>query len=191
MEAAPMDVRDAIRTRRSIKAFTSRPVTRAEIEELLALAAVAPNHRLTDPVRFTVMGSSTRRAYGEILGSRKAKKLEDPEAARALIAKVADAEAAVPAMIAVSVAVNDNPEIREEDYATAMMAVQNLMLAAVALGLGTHLRSGAVLDDPRTRALLGLAEAERLAALVQLGEPAEVPAPKARKDPTEVTRWLA
>jgi nitroreductase len=185
-----MDIRDAIRTRRSIKAFTTRAVTRAEIEELLALAAVAPNHRLTDPVRFTVMGSSTRRAYGEILGSRKAKKLEDPEAARALIAKVADAEAAVPATIAVSVAVHENPEIREEDYATALMATQNLMLGAVALGLGTHLKSGAVMDDPRTRALLGIAEGERVVALVQLGEPAEVPSPKPRKGAPELTRWL-
>lgn len=184
-----MDIRDAIRHRRSIKSFTDRAVTRAEIEELLGLAAVAPNHRLTDPVRFHVMGPATRRGYGEILGSRKAKKVEDPAAARAVIAKVADAEAAVPATIAVSVAVSDNPEIREEDYATAMMAVQNLMLGAVALGLGSHLRSGAVLDDPRLRELLGVPEGERIAALVQVGEPATVPDAKARKDVTEVTTW--
>jgi nitroreductase len=93
-------------------------------------------------------------------------------------------------MIAVSVALNDNPEIREEDYATAMMAVQNLLLGAVAIGLGTHLRSGAVMEDPRTRELLGIGEGERVVALVQLGQPAAVPEPKARKSAAEVTRWL-
>lgn len=185
-----MDIRDAIRNRRSIKSFTGREVRRAEIEELLSLAAMVPNHRLTEPVRFHVMGPATRRGYGEILGSRKAKKVEDAEAARAVIAKVADAEAAVPATIAVSVATSDNPEVREEDYATAMMAVQNLMLGALALGLGSHLRSGAVLDDPRTRELLGIGEGERVAALVQLGEPAEVPEAKVRKAAAELTRWL-
>jgi nitroreductase len=185
-----MDLRTAIQGRRSIKEFTARAVSRDEIAQLLDLAATAPNHRLTNPLRFHVLGPAARRAYGEILGSRKAKKVEDPAAARAMIDKVAAAEAALPAMIAVSVALNDNPEIREEDYATAMMAVQNLLLGAVAIGLGTHLRSGAVMEDPRTRELLGIGEGERVVALVQLGQPAAVPEPKARKSAAEVTRWL-
>lgn len=185
-----MTVQDAIRSRRSIKQFTDRPISREEISSLLELAALAPNHRLTEPLRFLVLGPAARRRYGEILGSRKAKKVEDPVAAQALIDKVAAAEEAVPALIAVSVTVSENPEIREEDYATAMMAVQNLMLGAVAMGLGTHLRSGAVMDDPRTRELMGIGEGERIVALVQLGEPASVPDLKPRKSAEEVTRWL-
>lgn len=184
-----MQIQDVIRTRRSIKEFSPTPVARAAVEELLDLALQAPNHRLTHPLRFHVLGPTARRGYGEILGARKAKKLEDPEAARALIAKVGESEAAIPVTIAVTVRLDQNPEIREEDHATAMMAVQNLMLGAVALGLGSHLRSGAVLDDPRFRDLLGVAEGERIAALVQVGEPATVPDAKARKGVTEVTTW--
>lgn len=186
-----MDTHQAILVRRSIRAFTDRPVTRPEIEQLLELANAAPNHRLTAPLRFAVLGPAARHGYGSILGARKAKKLDDPVAAAALIAKVAEQEAAVPALIAVSVHLNDNPEIREEDYATAMMAVQNLMLGAVAMGLGTHQRSGAVMDDPRTRELLGLADTERLVALVQLGEPASIPEAKLRPTVAEITTWLA
>src|SRR5690606_37560468 len=122
------------------KEFAPHPVTREAVEELLDLALQAPNHRLTHPLRFHVLGPTARRAYGEILGARKAKKLEDPEAARALIARVGDTEAAIPVTIAVTVRLDENPEIREEDHATAMMAVQNLMLGALALGLGSHLR---------------------------------------------------
>lgn len=185
-----MTVQDAIRLRRSIKEFTPRPVTREEVEALLELAALAPNHRLTDPVRFHVLGPAARRGYGEILGSRKAKKIDDPVAAQAVIDKVAAAEEAIPALIAVSMVLSDNAEVREEDYATAMIAVQNLMLGAVATGLGSHLRSGAVMDDVRTRELVGIGEGERIVALVQLGEPASVPEAKPRKSAAELTSWV-
>ncbi len=185
-----MDVSEAIRTRRSIKQFTDRPVGREEIERLLELAVQAPNHRLTQPWRFRVLGPGARRAYGEVLGSRKAKRVDDPEAAKAVVEKVAATEAAVPAMIAVSMTLDENPEIREEDYAAAMMAVQNICLGAHAMGLGTHIKSGAVMDDPRSRSALGVPEGERIVATVHLGEPADAPEPKPRRSAEEVTSWL-
>ena len=185
-----MDVRDAIRTRRSIKHFTDRPVERDEIETLLELAVLVPNHRMTQPLRFHVLGPEARRAYGAVLGARKAKRVEDPEAARAVVEKVAAAEAAVPITIAVGMTLDENPDIREEDYATAMMAVQNLCLAAREMGLGTHIRTGAVMDDPRSREALGIPEGERIVATVQMGEPAEVPSEKVRRAAAEDTTWL-
>lgn len=185
-----MDLFEAIQTRRSIKQFSDRPVRRDEIERLLDAAAQAPNHRLTQPWRFYVLGPDARRAYGAVLGARKAKKVEDPEAARAVAEKVAVAEAAVPAEIAVSMVMDASAEIREEDYAATMMAVQNLMLAARAMGLGTHLKTGAVMDDPRARAAVGVPEGERIVALVQLGEPAEVREPKPRRPAAELTTWV-
>lgn len=185
-----MNIRTAIASRRSIKQFTDRVITREEITLLLDAAILAPNHRLTNPVRFRVLGPSARHAYGTVLGARKAKKIEDPAAAQAMIDKTAASEAAVPATIFVSMTLDENPEIREEDYATAFMAVQNLMLAAVEIGLGTHLRSGAVMDDPRTREALGVPDGERIVAMVQLGEPASVPDAKVRMPVEEVTIWL-
>lgn len=185
-----MDIRTAIATRRSIKQFTDRPVTGDEIGQLLEAALQAPNHRMTQPVRFRVLGPEARHAYGTVLGARKAKKVEDPAAAQAVIDKIASAEAAVPVTIAVSMTLDANLEIREEDYASAMMAVQNLMLAALDLGLGSHLRSGAVLDDPRTREALGVPDDERIVMMVQVGAPASVPEAKPRRTIDEVTTWL-
>ena len=184
-----MDLFDAIRSRRSTKQFTGRPIAREEIARLLDAAAQAPNHRMTQPWRFYVLGPEARRAYGAVLGARKAKKVEDPEAARAVAEKVAAQEAAMPAEIAVSMTLDANPEIREEDYAAAMMAVQNLLLAACALGLGTHLKTGAVMDDPRARSAVGVPDGERIVALIQLGEPAAVPDAKPRRAAAEVTTW--
>lgn len=186
-----MDIHELIRGRRSIKQFTEAPVPRAVIEQLIDDAAQAPNHRMTQPWRFYVLGPEARRAYGAALGARKAKNVEDPEAARAVIEKVSAAEAALPMAIAVAVMLNENPEIREEDYAAAMMAAQNIMLAAAAAGLGTHIKTGGVMDDPRARAAVGVPEGQRMVALIQLGEPAVVPEAKARRAAAEVTTWVA
>ncbi|MDE3151632.1 MAG: nitroreductase [Gemmatimonadota bacterium] len=185
-----MDIHDAIHARRSVKLFTDRPIAREQIERLLEAAAQAPNHRMTQPWRFYVLGPEARRAYGAVLGARKAKKVEDPEAARAVVEKVTTAEAALPCEIAVSMVLDASPEIREEDYAATMMGVQNLMLAAHAMGLGTHLKSGAVMDDPRARAAVGVPDGERIVALVQLGEPAAAAQGKPRRAAAEFTTWV-
>src|SRR5579862_9326604 len=115
-----MRATDAIRERRSVKRFTERPISREEIEALLAAATLAPNHRLTQPWRFYVLGPEARYAYGAALGARKARKVEDAEAARAVRENVAAAHQALPCMIAIAVVNSENPEVREEDYAATM-----------------------------------------------------------------------
>ncbi|HEY2849994.1 MAG TPA: nitroreductase family protein [Gemmatimonadaceae bacterium] len=185
-----MQISDAINARRSVKRFTDRPVTREEIEALLAAAALAPNHRLTQPWRFYVLGPEARYAYGLALGARKAKKLDDPAAGAALRETVAREHRALPAMLAVAIVKAESAEIREEDYAAAMMAVQNIGLAAVALGLGTHIKTGAVMDDPAARAAVGLPENQRIVAIVNAGTPAEILPAKKREPGAAFTTWV-
>jgi nitroreductase len=185
-----MHVTDAIQARRSIKRFADRAISRDEIEALLAAAALAPNHRLTQPWRFYVLGPEARYGYGLALGERKARKIENPDAARELRETVAAEHRALPAMIAVAVVNNDNPEIREEDYAAAMMALQNLALAAVEMGLGTHIKTGGVMGDASARAAAGVRDDERIVAIVNLGVPADVPSAKKREPATTFTTWV-
>jgi nitroreductase len=185
-----MPLTDLLHRRRSIKKFTERPVTRAEIETLLDAAVLAPNHRLTEPWRFYVLGPEAREAYGLAVGIRKARKIEDPDASRTMRDRVAAEHRALPCMIAVAVVKSDNPEIAEEDYAATMMGVQNLALTAVELGLGTAIRSGAVMGDPTARAAAGLAENERIVAIVNVGEPAEVPGGPKKTAASQLTRWV-
>lgn len=184
-----LEILDAIRARRSIKRFTEREVTRDQLEALLQMATLAPNHRMTEPWRFYVMGPQAREAWGEALGARKAKRVEDPEAAAAVRAKVAREHRELPALVAVATVLDDDPEIREEDYAATFMGLENLSLAALAMGLGTHLKTGAVMDDPAARAAVGVEEGERIVALVEVGEPAEVPDAKPRTEAAKLTRW--
>lgn len=185
-----MQTADAIQARRSIKAFTDRPISREEIESLLELAVLAPNHRLTQPWRFYVLGPAARHAYGLALGERKARKQPDPEAGRRLRDTVAEEHRALPCMIVIAVVENENPEIREEDYAATMMAIENLALAAVDRGLGTHLKTGGVMQDVAARKAAGVKDNERIVAVVNLGQPAEVPSPKNRQSAATVTTWV-
>jgi nitroreductase len=185
-----MNVTDAIAQRRSIKKFQDRPLTREEIEPLLEAAVLAPNHHLTQPWRFYVLGPEARRRYGLALGERKARKLPDPDAANAVREKTAAEHVAFPALIAVAQVLDEKPETREEDYAAVMQAVGNFMLAAVHHGLGTHVRTGAVMDDPNARAAVGVKEGERIVALLSVGVPAETPVPKARQGAVAVTTWV-
>lgn len=185
-----MNVIEAIQSRRSIKRFEDRPPTREQIETLLSMAVVAPNHRHTEPWRFYVLGPDARHAYGLALGERRARKVEDPDKAREVRDRTAAEHRAVPCIIAVAMIISDNPEVREEDYAATMMGVQNISLAAVELGLGTHIRTGAVMNDPAARAAAGVATEERIVALVNVGTPEEVPPGRPRTPAAAHTAWI-
>ena len=185
-----MSIAAAIRDRRSIKRFTDRPVSRTEIEQILDSAVHAPNHRLTNPWRFYVLGPEARAAYGLVLGNRKANKIPDPAAAQAMRDNVSNEHRALPGMIAVAMVKSENAEQQEEDYAATMMAVQNIALAAHEIGLGTALRTGAIMNDPAARAAAGVGENERIIAIVNVGAPADVPPAKGRMAATDVTTWM-
>ena len=185
-----MDVERAIRERVSVKEYTDEPVPRDRMERLLDLALLVPNHRMTEPLEFRVMGPAAKRAYAEALAGRKTKKIDDEAVAGQVREKVVRRTTTVPSMVAVLVHEDEDPEVREEDYATAFMAIQNLSLAAEEEGLGTHIKTGAVMTEPALRDALDVAEDQRLAAIVFIGEPAERPDPKDRRPAAEVTRWL-
>jgi|SRR5687767_2349134 nitroreductase len=182
---------DAIHGRRSIKRFQDQAVSRQEIEKLIEAAIQAPNHKLTQPWKFYVLGPQAREAYGTALGKRKAKKATDAQQAAEITNKVAQEHRALPAMIAVAMTQAEEPEMREEDYAATYMAIQNLALTAHELGLGTHIKTGAVMSDPEARVAIGVADGERVVATIHVGKPAEVPAARPRKGPAEVTVWKA
>lgn len=185
-----MDVSTACAARRSIRSFTQRSVTKEELERLFHDANLAPNHRLTQPWRFRVLGPEARYAYGMALGNRKAKRAATPEEAEKIRLETANKHRDLPGMIVVSMTLSENPEILEEDYAATMMAVEHICLSAVAIGLGTAIRTGAVMADPAARAAARMPDGERIVAVLEIGEPQEIPPPKPRQDVSNFTLWL-
>jgi nitroreductase len=189
-----MDTHDAIARRTSTRNFRPDQLPRHVIERLLAAAVRAPNHKLTEPWRFVVVTGATKERYAEIRRAHRARRFDDPttpEAQRA-IDKTVREHLDTPAFVFVLCAVSDDAVRREEDYGAAMMAIQNLLVAATADGIGTFLRTGGVMEHPDVLALVGALAGFRIVGIVSLGYLASEVEPTPRKKPlSEVVTWLA
>jgi nitroreductase len=65
-----------------------------------------------------------------------------------------------------------------------------VLLTAVELGLGTHIKTGGVMADPAARTAAGVRDDERIVAVVNVGMPLEVPPPKRRDSAAAFTTWV-
>jgi nitroreductase len=168
-----MDVETAIRTRRTHKAYEPGPVDRATMEGLLELARWAPNHHLTEPWRFRVIGPETFERLAEAGGSSEAAKL-----------------ARAPTLVVASVKVTGDPAQDREDRLAAGVAVYLVLLGAHARGLASYWRTPALFETPAGRMVVGLEPDEEFVALIHLGHPATTPATKERKPVEEIVEFL-
>lgn len=187
-----MDAISAISSRTSVPRFLDQPVPREIIQQLLDCAVRAPNHKLTEPWRFSVLTNRSRDRFADIRAQHRLKRFDDQSSAEAQVAaeKVRRDARQTPAYIVVMVAVSSDEITREDDYAAAMMAIANLMTAAQALGLGTYLRTGGVMRDPGLLELAAVPERFRVVGILSVGYPAEVEPPRRRKAAAELTDWL-
>lgn len=185
-----VDVVEAIRNRRSVKEFEPEPVRPEDLAALLELAVLAPNHGLTQPWRFYVLGEETKARYGRVRARFKTSGILDEARAARKRDEVVQSTLAVPVVLGVSSYLADDPVTREEDYAAVFMAIQNILLAAPTYGLAGKIHTGRILEDDELRAALEVPREHRLVALVHMGRPREVPAMKARRPAAELTIWL-
>jgi nitroreductase len=187
-----MDAITAINRRTSVRRFRSDPVPRETVERLLDCAVRAPNHKLTEPWRFTVLTGRARDRLAEIRAQHRLKRYSDPATPEALAGadKVRRESRETPVYIVAMAAVSPDEITREEDYAATMMAIANLMIAAESLGLGTYLKSGGVMRDTELVELVGVPQKFRVVGLISLGYPAEQDPPRRRKPAAELTRWV-
>ena len=151
-----MEVDEAIRTRRTHKAYGAEPVDRATLDELFELARWAPNHHLTNPWRFRVLGPQA------LARLKHAADALDPGSG----AKLERA----PTLVAVSaVQGGQDPVADEEDLLAAAAAAYIVLLAAHGRGLAGYWRTPAILRAPAGRAALGIGDDERPIGLLHLG----------------------
>jgi nitroreductase len=147
-----MHVEEAIASRRTHKAFAPEPVPRALLDELLGLARWAPNHHLTNPWRFRVLGPATLAALKVAAGPEAATKLDR-----------------APTLVAVTAVRSDDPVRDEEDLCATACATYAVLLAAHGRGLAGYWRTPEVLRTQAGRTALGIPDGERFVALIHLG----------------------
>lgn len=179
----------AILSRRSVGRVSPDPLPREVVEELLAAAASAPNHHLTGPWRFIVLAGDARSEVG--VAHARAARRERPDITAEGLDKEARRLERAPVVIACCVAPGDDPVAAREDRDAVAAAIENLLLAAHARGLGAMWRTGTMVDEPEVREALGLAPADEIVGFVYLGRPLGPPpaAGPPRGPASDVTVW--
>ena len=151
-----MEVEEAIRSRRTHKAYRPEPVERATLEELLDLARWAPNHNLTNPWRFRVLGPEALERLKQAAGPESATKLDR-----------------APTLVVCSCALTGDPVQDEEDLHATATAAYIVLLAAHARGLAGYWRTPGGAADAEGRAAVGMPDGRALRRPLHLGRPVQ------------------
>ena len=208
-----MTVEDAIRLRRSIRRYRADRPARELIEKLLDMAVCAPSASNKQPWRFFIADDAATiarmaqavaeavariarhiepgfgeafRAYGDYFVRFREAPVVIVPAFRELVVLSHLVDAATPA--------GDKEAIRAMEFNSGListsLAVQNLMLYAHSVGLGSSCMTGPLVAAREIRALLGVPESWHIAACVPVGYAAESPEGVGRKSVDTVVRWV-
>lgn len=165
-----MELMEAIRTRRSIRRFSEKPVEEEKILAVLESGRLAPSAKNMQDWRFIVIRDQATR-----------QKL-------AVAAKDQQFVAQAPVVIAACGTSNYIMTCGQPTYAIDVtIALDHMTLAAASLGLGTCW-IGAFYED-QAKEILKVPDAVRIVALMPLGYPAEDPLPRPRKEIGDITAW--
>src|ERR1017187_5382103 len=196
---------ELIQARRSIRRFSDRAVSREDIVCLLEAARWAPSNHNRQPWKFIVIEDKQEiKQLAETVGQDLSEKLKSlPEAAAAYASEFmhyATFFSNAPVLLVVlhkqPVSVSEpllaglkNPDLVSGEPLSVAMAVQNLLLAAHSLGLGTCVLTGPLLVQDVLAGALDLSAGHDLTCLVALGHPAELPAPPRRKTIEQIVEF--
>lgn len=165
-----------MRCRRSINLFEPGAIDRSLLLEAIELARWAPNHRLTEPWRFYLLGEQTAEAAARLAEQLDASKGERVAAARYARFK------AIPGTFVLTSARSDDELVDRENYAACCCAVQNLMLYMWQHDVGVKWTTGAITRAEAFYELLDIdASQERVVGLFWYGRPKVVPTQKRRE----------
>jgi nitroreductase len=167
---------DTIRSRRTHKAYGTEPVDEATLRELFELARWAPNHHVTNPWRFRVLGRVSRdrlKAAADAAKPGSGVKLDR-----------------APTLIVVSAKQTGEAEQDHEDVLATAVAAYIVLLGAHARGLAGYWRSVPVLDSSAGRSAVSLGPDETPIGLLHLGEPRQEARVPERASVTEIAVFL-
>ena len=208
-----MDAIDALMTTRAMRRFTHAPVTDDEVLTCLRAAQQAPSGGNVQPWQYLVVtdphvraniGAIYRRSFdryeksleGTVPRFRTPADEESWKRTRDASRYLADHLGEAPVMVAFLLAVIPWSPADEQGaldigplYASVYPAVQNFMVAARALGIGTALTTVIRVEHDEARASLGVTDAWEIAALVPMGRPAGRFGVARRKPVEAVTSW--
>ena len=193
-----MQTMEAIAQRRSIRRFKDTPVTDEQIRALLHAATLAPSGKNTQPWRFVVVRGEKRAEMVAVMRAGMDK-------LKALGVNLGSSPWTLQIMehAPVTIFIFNDEMTLESDAQTLNVqdvifnsvsvqsvgaAIQNLLLAAADMGLGTLWICDVFFAYPELCVWFG--ETRQMIAAVSVGYPDEEPDARPRKTVEEVTRWL-
>lgn len=192
------EVLGALEARRSMARVKPDRPPRELVEQVIAAAAWAPNHFKTEPWRFCVVSGDARVELGAVMEeSLRAARAQsdsgegDRVETEAALQKERNKPLRAPVVIAVAAVPSQEPKVVEvEELAAVAAGVQNMLLAAEAVGLGAMWRTGKPAYDPAVKEFLGFPAHAHIVAFVYLGYP-DLPPQRARpRSAAHQVRWL-
>ena len=200
-----MVLADVIPARRSIRRYRAEPITDAQVERLLTAACWAPSAHNRQPWRFAVLRAEAPKArLADAMGARlsvdRGRDGDDPAAIEADVARSRARITGAPVVIAVCLTLADMDRYPDAARAAAehtmavqstAMAVQNLLLAASAEGLGACWMCAPLFCPDVVRGALALPADWQPQALVTIGRPASAGKPATRRRLAELVREIA
>lgn len=140
-----------------------------QLETLLNAAGHAPDHGNLLPWRLVIVPPSARPNLGEAFAQALLER--DPQASDEALARARAKALRAPLLLLMVLQLNsNNSDIgNQERLLSAGCAVQNILLAATALGFGSALTSGKALPSKPLRSLFGLEDTEQALCFVNIG----------------------
>lgn len=187
-----MDALDLLHERRSVPADQLvEPAPSSEaLDAILRAAVAAPDHDGLQPWRFLIIRGAARAALGDVFA--RAQLARTPHSDEAAVEKQRNKPMRAPLILAVAARIDpDNARVPAiEQILSAGAAVNQMQLAASALGYGAIWLTGPNAHDGQVAEALGLDFDDRLVGFLYLGTP-RTPVPvKERPDPAGfVTEW--
>jgi nitroreductase len=184
-----MDVFEAIYHRHSQKKVKQDPVPRQIIEKLLDAAVQAPNHYKVRPWRFIIMTENARQKLGTVMAAS----LQDrqPDFPQEAFDKARTTPLQAPVVIAVGVEKPTEPKVLEiENICAVAAAIENLLLAAHALGLGAKWRTGEWARDLKVKEFLGFEPDQNILGFIYVGYPEYIAEYSPRPSFEDRTTWM-
>lgn len=188
-----VDIFEAIFQRRSIGKVKLDPVEKEKIEKILEAAVWAPNHHYTEPWKFFVLTGEGRRPLGRTLAEIAKENIDHPltEKSQEILKRAEEKPFRAPVVITVAVTPSDDPKVFEiEEVGAVNAAIQNMLLAAHALGLGAVWRTGKPAYHPKMKELFGLRKQDEVLGFIYIGYP-DIQKKIGKRTPyTEKTKWI-
>lgn len=190
---------ELIQSRRTCYQFLDKeiaPVDEVELNICLQSAIWAPNHKLTQPWRFWVIGENTKKQLAHIYADNRANKKALLEACcyQRFYDNAFAKFMAVPKVILIGQALAPCEVTQKEDYAACACAIQNFQLMAWQQNIGVQWSTGPIISDSRTYQELGIqrSDIEMIGALYlgHIDEQCFAKALPKRKTLEEVCQYL-